>query len=110
VILRKLLTIAPDNATVHANLATALFQLRRFPEAKAEFRWLADNQPDQPVAFYFLGIVHDQLSEFVDAAANYQQFLRLADPESSKLEIEKVNLRLPTIQKLIKEGKGKRRG
>lgn len=110
VILRKLLSIAPDNATARANLATALFQLKRYPEAKIEFRWLTDRQPDQPAAYYFLGIVHDQLLEFADAAANYQQFLRLADPESSKLEIEKVNLRLPIVQRLIKEGKGKKRG
>jgi tetratricopeptide (TPR) repeat protein len=110
VVLRRLISIAPDNATVRANLATALFQLKRYPEAKVEFRWLTDHQPDVAAAFYFLGIVHDQLLEFADAAANYQQFLRLANPESSKLEIEKVNLRLPTVQRLIKEGKGKRRG
>ena len=109
-VLRKLLTIAPDNTTAHANLATALFQLKRYAEAKAEFRWLADRQPEQAIAYYFLGIVHDQLAEFPDAAANYQQFLRLADPESSKLEIEKVNLRLPAVLNLIKEGKGKKRG
>ena len=110
IILRKLLAIASDNSTVRANLATALFQLKRYPEAKIEFRWLTDNQPDQPAAFYFLGIVHDQLLEFADAAANYQQFLRLADPVSSKLEIEKVNLRMPIVQRLIKDGKGKKRG
>jgi tetratricopeptide (TPR) repeat protein len=110
VILRKLLAIAPDNSTARANLATALFQLKRYPEAKIEFRWLTDHQPDQPFGYYFLGIVHDQLLEFADAAANYRQFLRLADPESSKLEIEKVNLRLPTVQRLVKEGKGKKRG
>ena len=109
-VLRKLLTIAPENATVHANLATALFQLKRYPEAKIEFRWLTDHQPRQAVPYYFLAIVHDQLAEFPDAAANYQEFLRLADPESSKLEIEKVNLRLPVVQKFIKEGKGKKRG
>jgi tetratricopeptide (TPR) repeat protein len=110
VVLRKLLAIAPDNSTVHANLGTALFQLKRYAEAKVEFRWLTDRQPDQPVAFYFLGIVHDQLMEFADAAANYQIFLRLADPRSSKLEIDKVNLRLPVIYNLLKEGKGKKRG
>jgi len=110
VVLRRLITIAPDNATARANLATALFQLKRYPEAKNEFRWLTDHQPEQPIAYYFLAIVHDQLAEFPDAAANYQQFLRLANPESSKLEIEKVNLRLPVVQKLIKEGKGKKRG
>ncbi|MEO6334023.1 MAG: tetratricopeptide repeat protein [Pyrinomonadaceae bacterium] len=110
VVLKKLVTIAPDNTTAHANLATALFQLKRFPEAKIEFRWLTDRQPERAIAYYFLAIVHDQLGEFPDAAANYQQFLRLADQESSKLEIEKVNLRLPVVQKFIKEGKGKKRG
>jgi tetratricopeptide (TPR) repeat protein len=109
-ILRKLLTIAPENTTAHANLATALFQLQRYAEAKVEFRWLTDHQPDQAIAYYFLAIVHDKLAEFPDAAANYQQFLRVADPESSKLEIEKVNLRLPAVLNLIKEGKGKKRG
>lgn len=110
VVLRKLLAIAPDNATAHANLATALFQLKKYPEAKTEFRWLTEHQPDQTIAYYFLAIVHDRLQEFPDAAANYQQFLRVADPESSKLEIEKVNLRLPAVLNLIKEGKGKKRG
>lgn len=110
IVLRRLLTIAPDNTTARANLATALFQLKRYPEAKVEFRWLTEHQPEQSIAYYFLAIVHDQLTEFPDAAANYQLFLKLADPESSKLEIEKVNLRLPVVQKLIKEGKGKKRG
>lgn len=110
IVLRRLMTIAPDNSTVHANLATALFQLKRYTEAKVEFRWLTERQPNHAVAYYFLGIVHDQLMEFADAAANYQQFLRLADPVSSKLEIEKVNLRLPIINTLLKEGKGRKRG
>ncbi len=40
--------------------------------------------------------------------ANYQQFLKIADPNDNKLEIEKVNLRLPTLEKLIKK-KGKKK-
>jgi len=110
IVLRRLLVIAPENSTARANLATALFQSQRYAEAKVEFRWLTDHQPEQAIAYYFLAIVHDRLAEFPDAAANYQQFLRMADPESSKLEIEKVNLRLPVVQRLIKEGKGKKRG
>lgn len=110
VVLRRIATIAPDNSTVHAQLGTALFQLKRYAEAKPEFRWLTDRQPDNAIAFYFLAIIHDQLSEFADAAANYQQFLRLADPVSSKLEIEKVNLRLPLIHEQLEKGKGKKRG
>ena len=39
----------------------------------------------------------------MDAMANYQQFLKLAKPDESKLEIEKVNLRMPVLQKLLKE-------
>lgn len=105
---RKLLTIAPEHATIRANLATALFQLKRLPEAKIEFRWLTEKQPDSPAAFYFLGIVHDQLGEYMDAMANYQLFLKLANAESDKLDIEKVNLRLPAVQKLVKNGKGKK--
>ena len=104
---RKLLTIAPENATIRANLATALFQLKRYAEAKAEFRWLTEKQPDTPAAFYFLGIVYDQLREYLDALATYQQFLRIADAEKDKLDIEKVNLRLPAVQRLTKQRKGR---
>ncbi len=105
---RKLLTIAPENATIRANLATALFQLKRYAEAKAEFRWLTEKQPESPAAFYFLGIVHDQLGEYMDALATYQQFLRIADTEKDKLDIEKVNLRMPAVQRLAKERKSRK--
>ena len=107
---RRLLAIAPDNSTVHANLATALFQLKRFQEAKSEYLWLIEKQPGLATAYYFLAIVHDRLSEYPDAMANYQQFLRLAHVEKNKLEIEKVNLRLPGLQKQMTGGKGKPNG
>lgn len=107
---QKLLTIAPENATMRANLATALFQSKRYVEAKPEFRWLTEKQPQSPAAYYFLGIVHDQLGEYLDAMANYQQFLRLADAEKDKLDVERVNLRMPALQKLVKDRKGKKSG
>ena len=108
VLFRKLLTIAPENATIRANLATALFQLKRYAEAKAEFRWLTEKQPESSAAFYFLGVVHDHLGEYMDAVATYQQFLRIADAEKDKLDIEKVNLRMPAVQRLAKERKGRK--
>lgn len=108
VLLNKLVSISPDNSTIHANLATALFQLKRYSEAKSEFRWLVERQPTLTGAYYFLAISHDQLGEYDDALTNYNIFLRIAVPESNKLEIEKVNLRLPAIEKLVKEKKGKR--
>jgi len=105
---RRIIEIAPDNYTAHANLGISLFQLKRLEESKKEFLWLAEKQPETAVTYYFLGIIHDQLSEYPDAMAYYQQFLKLADAEKSKLEIDKVNLRLPSLQKQIKEKKGKR--
>jgi tetratricopeptide (TPR) repeat protein len=105
---RRIVGFAPDNYTAHANLAVALFQLKRYPEAKTEYLWLAEKQPDLPVTYYFLGIIYDSLTEYMDAMANYQQFLRLADREKNQLEIDKVNLRLPGLQKQIKEKKGKK--
>lgn len=104
---RRLLQISPDNYMTHANLATALFQLKRYEEAIPEFFWLAEKQPDLPITYYFLAISHDNLGKYLDAMANYQQFLRIADANENKLEIEKVNLRLPSLQKLIKQNKGK---
>jgi tetratricopeptide (TPR) repeat protein len=107
-IFRKIIEIAPDNYTAHANLAVSLFQMKRYQEAKTEYQWLAEKQPDLAITYYFLGIIHDQLTEYLDALANYQQFLKLADAERHKLEIEKVTLRLPVLQKQIKDKKGKK--
>ena len=101
---RKILEVAPDNATVHSNLATALFESKRYADAKAEYRWLTEKQPNLAVAYFFLAICHDQLREYPDAMANYQQFLKLADPAKQHLEIDKVNLRIPTLDKQLKKG------
>lgn len=101
-LLTQIVAAAPENYTAHANLAVALFQLKRYAEAKREYNWIVARQPDTAVAYYFLGIIHDQLKEYPDAMANYQTFLKIADPELSKIEIDKVNLRLPILQKQIK--------
>ncbi|MGE3465574.1 MAG: tetratricopeptide repeat protein [Pyrinomonadaceae bacterium] len=108
-LLTKLIEVFPDNATARANLGTALFQLKRYNDAKEQFRWLTAAQPRSAAAYLFLGIAHDELEEYSDAAANYQQYLRLADPVENKLDIDKINLRMPALQKLIKQGKGKRK-
>ena len=107
-VLQKIVKAAPDNSTAHANLATALFELGRFNEAKAEYLWLTARRPKLAVAYYFLGIIYDRSTEYMDAMANYQQFVLLADPVENKIDLEKVNLRMPLLQAAIKSGKGKR--
>ncbi len=108
-VLTKLKPLAPDNRTLRANLALAYFQLKMYAPARDEYRWLTEIQPDAPIAYYFLAITHDQLGEYPDAMVNYQQFLKLADPNISGLEIDKVKLRLPILDKQIKDKKGKKR-
>ncbi|MGI8470161.1 MAG: tetratricopeptide repeat protein [Pyrinomonadaceae bacterium] len=103
----KVLQIAPDNYTARANLATALFESRRYQDAKTEYEWIAKAKPDLAITYYLLGISHDQMQEYAEASENYKKFLSLADDKQNRLEIDKVNLRLPLLEKLIKQ-KGKK--
>jgi tetratricopeptide (TPR) repeat protein len=110
VLLQRLIALAPGNATLHANLATALFELKRYSEARTEFDWLVADQPSAAAPYFFLGIIHDRSTEFVDSLAAYEQYLKLADPVANKDEIDKVNLRLPALRTLVKKAKGKKSG
>jgi tetratricopeptide (TPR) repeat protein len=98
----------------HTNLATALFELDDFPNAAREFIWVLNYQSrrgDQKrtaITLYFLGICFDKLGDYEQALKAYEQFLALATADN-QLEIDKVKLRLPPLQRQIKEGKGKRK-
>lgn len=106
-LLSKLKTLAPDNSTIRVHFATSLYQLKRYTEARDEYIWIVAKYPDRPIGYFLLAVSHDQLAEYVDAMANYQQFLKSADPSKNQLEIEKVQLRLPSLEKQIKEMKRK---
>jgi tetratricopeptide (TPR) repeat protein len=108
-ILKRVLAVAPEHQTAHANLATALFEAKDYAGALAEFQWLVNKQPDNAVTYYFLGITHDRLGEFPEALTAYDKFLSLADASALKVEIERVNLRLPTLRNQIKKGEGKKK-
>jgi len=110
-LLRQVIANSPDNYTAHANLALALFEMKRFPDALPEYEWLAAAKPDIAVTYFFIAIAHDNLGEYPQALDAYQKFLTRADPVNHKLEVEKVNLRLPTLRDQIKRGEGvKRKG
>ncbi|MFL6374608.1 MAG: tetratricopeptide repeat protein, partial [Pyrinomonadaceae bacterium] len=109
-ILQRLVQIEPENRTLRANYATALFELKAYPQAVKQFEWLSVSDPKAAAPYYFLAIAYDQMEEYLDSLAAYEQYLKLADPVADKLEIEKVNLRLPVVRRLVKEGKGKKRG
>ena len=108
-ILRQVTSVNPENYTAHANLALALFEMKRFADALLEYDWLAAAKPDIAVTYFFIAIAHDNLGEYQQALDAYQKFLGRADPGNNKLEIEKVNLRLPTLRDQIKRGEGAKR-
>jgi len=62
-------------------------------------------QSKLPAPYLFLGITFDQLGEYMDALANYQLFMKLADPTENRLDMEKVKLRLPELQRQVKSKK-----
>lgn len=106
VILRRILSIQPDNFVAHTNLATALYELKQFPSALAEFQWLVEKKPDLVAAYFFIATAHDNLGEYTDALAAYEVFLSKADAQKNQLEIDKVNLRLPSLRNQVKRGEG----
>jgi tetratricopeptide (TPR) repeat protein len=108
-VLRRVLAAEPDNYTAHANLALALYELKRFAEAVPEYEWLASARPEIAATYFFIASAHDNLGEYEQALDAYQKFLSRADPTNNKLEIEKVNLRLPTLRAQIQRGQGKRK-
>ena len=105
-VLRKVIAATPNNYLAHANLATALYELKQFAPALDEYEWLLKAKPDLTVAHYFIATAHDYLGEYQQALSAYENFLAHADAKTNQLEIEKVNLRLPSLRRQIKLGQG----
>ena len=108
-ILRRVVAAAPNNYAAHANLATALYELKQFAAAITEYEWLLKTKPDLNVAYFFIASAHDYLGEYDQALAAYESFLARADAKANQLEIEKVKLRLPSLQRQLKLGQGAKR-
>jgi tetratricopeptide (TPR) repeat protein len=108
-ILRRVIAAVPGEYTAHANLALALYELKRFAEAVTEYEWLAAARPEIAATYFFIATAHDNLGEYEQALDAYQKFLSRADPVSNKLDIEKVNLRLPRLRDQVSHGQGSKR-
>ncbi|MGB7923803.1 MAG: tetratricopeptide repeat protein [Pyrinomonadaceae bacterium] len=108
-ILRQVVEVAPGNYTAHANLATALYEAKRFAEALTEYGWIVRAKPELAATYFFIATAHDNLGEYDEALAAYEGFLARADAQKDQTEIEKVNLRLPSLRNQIKRGDGKKK-
>lgn len=105
-ILRNVLAHVPNEYLAHTNLAIALYELKDFRAAISEYEWIANACPELAATYFFLATAHDNLREYDMALDAYEKFLAKADPVANKLDIEKVNLRLPVLRKQIKRGEG----
>jgi tetratricopeptide (TPR) repeat protein len=108
-ILRRVIAVAPNEYAAHSNLALALYEMKRFAEALPEYQWLAATRPEIAATYFFMATAHDNLGQYQQALAAYETFLSRADPANNKLEIEKVNLRLPSLRDQISRGQGAKR-
>jgi tetratricopeptide (TPR) repeat protein len=80
--------------------------MKRFAESVHEYEWVASARPEIAATYFFIATAHDNLGEYKQALDAYQSFLSHADPTNNKLEIEKVNLRLPPLRAQIQRGEG----
>ncbi|MDT7541905.1 MAG: hypothetical protein QOE33_1809 [Acidobacteriota bacterium] len=102
-VLRRVVDAKPDLYEAHANLATALDESKQYEASLAEYKWLATAKPDLAVLHFLVARDYDLLGEFEQALAEYEAFLVNADAEKNRLEIDKVNLRLPSLRRQIEQ-------
>lgn len=105
-LLRRVVAAAPDDYVARANYATALYELKLYRQALDEYAWMSIARPELAVIHFFVGIAHDRLGEYEEALRAYETFLARADARTNQLEIDKVNLRLPSLRNQIKRGEG----
>ncbi len=105
-ILQRVIEAAPGHYEAHANFAAALFELKLYNRAVVEYKWIERAKPELAIVHYFIAIAHDRMGEYEAALASYETFLARADAGVNQLEIEKVNLRLPSLRNQIKRGEG----
>jgi tetratricopeptide (TPR) repeat protein len=105
-ILQRVVELSPEHYEAHANLAAALYELKLYKQAVVEYKWIGQARPRLAIVQFFIGTAHDRLGEYEEALAAYEAFLSAADPTANQLEIDKVNLRLPSLRNQIKRGEG----
>lgn len=106
---REILKKEPNSYPAHAGLATALFKLDQFAEAAQHFVIVLNQRSDVPATYFFLGVCFDKLGDYPQALKAYEAFLSIAKPEQNQLEIDKINLRLPSLKRQAEQSKPKKR-
>lgn len=104
-VLAEAISREPGNYPPHASLATALYKLKRYPEAAREFLWVIHTKPEIAAGYFFLASSLDHLGDCEQAYKSYREFVRRADAVANKNELLEANTRSSDLQRLIKERK-----
>lgn len=106
-VLAEAISREPNNYPAHANLATAHFKLKQYLQAAREFIWVVRARPEVAASYFFLAISFDRIGDCEQALRAYQEFVRRADRDANKKELEEASLRVSLLERLVKEGKCK---
>jgi len=104
-VLEEAISREPGNSAPHASLATALYKLKRYPEAAREFIWIIHAKPEIAASYFFLASSLDHLGDCEQAYKSYREFVRRADAVANKNELMEANTRSSDLLRLIKERK-----
>lgn len=74
---KYMLTLTPNVASLHFNLAFALESQQRLDEAEKHYRWAIQLDPNDPASYHNLACILQSQGRLEDAIEYYQQTLRL---------------------------------
>ncbi|HSZ83290.1 MAG TPA: tetratricopeptide repeat protein, partial [Polyangia bacterium] len=74
--LRKAITLRPDDADLHFDLAVVFRRERKTDEAIAEYRLALDRDPKLAKAYYDLGIMYSQEKKAAAAKEAFENYLK----------------------------------
>ncbi len=83
--LRKVLQLRPDAARLRATLGTLYFQLRRYERARTELERALQNEPQNPMAHYYLAAVFKNEGELQEALPHAETAVELM-PDEPRLD------------------------
>ena len=79
---------SPGNAEVATQLGAAYVTAKRYDDAKRVLAPLVADNTSQSAAYLYLGIAHEETSDFTAARAAYQKYLDVGRDEDVKDDIE----------------------
>ena len=74
-LLRQYLSGHPDSQEIRLQYARALLEQKKYKEARDQFKYLADEDPDNPETAYAIALISLQMKDFEGAEENLKQSL-----------------------------------